>query len=408
MDGRPAAFSALRHPRFGTLLACGTLAMMADNVEHVVSYWVMFQEFRSPALGGFAVVAHWLPFLLFSIPSGALGDRVGPRRPIQIAMGLFACVSLTWAVLFLTGSIRLWHAVALLVVHGLAGVLWGPLTQLLLHEVVGPQDLLSAVRLTATSRYLGMLLGPAVGSALLLALGAPYALMANALVYAPLALWLWRHTPAPREARPRASGFRDVVATLRRARLQPAILALTALGAGAAFFVGNAYQAQMPQYARDFGHGDPGLTYTMLLAADAAGALFAGVALETVGLLSPRTRTAILLAMGWGASLAGFALTRSYAVALVLLFAAGFLELSFNSMAQALVQWEAPAEWRGRMIGLYSMAAQGMRTFSGVTVGLAGAALGVHWSLAVSGACVVALCGTLLTVASRRTGAASA
>jgi hypothetical protein len=48
-----------------------------------------------------------------------------------------------------------------------------------------------------------------------------------------------------------------------------------------------------------------------------------------------------------------------------------------------------------------------MRTFSGVTVGLAGAALGVHWSLALSGACVVALCGTLLAVSSRRTPAAA-
>ena len=268
--------------------------------------------------------------------------------------------------------------------------------------MVGPQDLLSAVRLTATSRYLGMLLGPAVGSALLLALGAPQALMLNALVYAPLAVWLWRHVPAPLAARPRASGLRDVIATLGRARLHPTIFALTALGAGAAFFVGNAYQAQMPQYARDFGHGDPGITYTMLLAADAAGALFAGIALETVGLLAPRARTAMLLAMGWAASLAAFALTRHYALALGLLFAAGFLELSFNSMAQALVQLEAPAEWRGRMIGLYSMAAQGMRTFSGITVGLAGAALGVHWSLAISGACVVALCGALLAAGPRR------
>lgn len=408
MQGRQTAFAALRHPRFGTLLACGALAMMADNVEHVVSYWVMFQEFRSPALGGFAVVAHWLPFLLFSIPSGALGDRLGPRRPIQLAMGMFACVSLAWAILFYTHSIQLWHAVVLLVVHGLAGVLWGPLTQLLLHEVVGPQDLVSAVRLTATSRYLGMLLGPAVGSALLLALGAPRALALNALVYAPLAIWLWRHTPAPREARPRASGFRDVMATLGRARLHPTIFALTLLGAGAAFFVGNAYQAQMPQYARDFGHGDPGITYTMLLAADAAGALFAGIALETVGLLAPRARTAVLLAAGWGASLAAFALTRSYPVALLLLFAAGFLELSFNSMAQALVQLEAPNDWRGRMIGLYSMAAQGMRTFSGVTVGLAGALLGVHWSLALSGACVVALCGGLLAMVARRAQAPEA
>ena len=46
--------------------------MMADNVEHVISYWVMFQKFQSPMLGGFAVLSHWLPFLLLSVAVGAL------------------------------------------------------------------------------------------------------------------------------------------------------------------------------------------------------------------------------------------------------------------------------------------------------------------------------------------------
>jgi MFS family permease len=189
---------------------------------------------------------------------------------------------------------------------------------------------------------------------------------------------------------------RDVFDTIRSARHYPTIFTMTLLGAAAAFFVGNAYQAQMPEFARAFGHGDPGITYSMLLAADAAGALAAGIGLETMGLLAPRRRTALILAIGWGASLASFALTRQYPIALLLLFAAGFLELSFNSMAQALVQLEAPPQARGRMIGLYSMAAQGMRTFSGITVGLVGQAIGVHWSLALAGAVVVALCSSLL------------
>ena len=46
---------------------------------------------------------------------------------------------------------------------------------------------------------------------------------------------------------------------------------------------------------------------------------------------------------------------------IVLLFAAGFFELSFNTMAQALVQLNAPADIRGRVIGLYNMAGLGMR-----------------------------------------------
>ena len=51
----------------------------------------------------------------------------------------------------------------LLVIHGCAGVLWQTPNQLLLYDIVGPADLPSAVRLNATARYLGILVGPAVG-----------------------------------------------------------------------------------------------------------------------------------------------------------------------------------------------------------------------------------------------------
>ncbi len=40
----------------------------------------------------------------------------------------------------------------LLVLHGFAGVLWGPAGQVLLHDIVGPAQLQSAVRLIATAR----------------------------------------------------------------------------------------------------------------------------------------------------------------------------------------------------------------------------------------------------------------
>jgi len=83
-------------------------------------------------------------------------------------------------------------------------------------------------------------------------------------------------------------------------------------------------------------------------------------------------------------ALAGFAWASSYPVALALLLVAGFFELAFGSMAQALVQVNAPAAMRGRVIGLFNMASMGLRTFSGITVGLAGSSIGVHASLAAS------------------------
>jgi MFS family permease len=402
----PPSFAALRNAGFRPFLAGGVLAMMADNVEHVITYWVIFQKFKSPALGGFAVIAHWLPFLLFSVPVGALAERVDPRRLIQCGMVLFILVSLTWGVLILTDTLQLWHAALLLVVHGIAGVLWSPTSQLLLHDIVGRDGLPSAVRLNATGRYLGMFLGPAVGSALLLSLGPAHSLFVNALIYLPLTLWLWKAPYGPRFRKeqtaapaPAVRSIRDIAAVVRDIRHYPVVASMTMLAGGAAFFIGNAYQAQMPGFASDLGHGDPGISYSMLLAADAAGALIAGIALETFGLLRPNPRTALVIALLWGLALGSFALVPFYPLALILLLAAGFLELSFNSMSQTLVQLHAPAEKRGRIIGVFSMAAMGSRMFSGFSVGILGQMVGIHASLAVSAGLVLML---ILILLSRR------
>ena len=379
--------------------------MLGDNVEHVISYWVMFQKFHSPALGGFAVISHWVPFLLFSGYSGALADRFDPRRIIQLGMVLFMGVSLCWSLLIATDSLRIWEAWVLLSVHGCAGVLWSPASQLLIHDIVDEQALPSAVRLAATARYAGMFLGPAVGSALLLLLGPSHGLLVNVLIYQPMFLWLWRAPYGPKfrtagqaAAHAAVRGLGDAWATLRIMRSNPVLLTMTLLGGGAAFFIGNSYQAQMPQFATELGHGNPGVAYWMLLAADATGALIGAIVLESRGLLPPRPRTALLLGMLWCVALAGFALASNYPLAVLLLFCAGFLELSFSSMAMALVQLNAPPGLRGHVIGAYSMAALGLRCVSGIIVGVLGTVLGIHHSLSFAAA---VLLGGLLLLAVR-------
>ena len=59
------AFAALRQPGYAVYLTGTMLAMMADSIEHVISYWVIYEKFKSPALGGYAVISHWAPFLFF-------------------------------------------------------------------------------------------------------------------------------------------------------------------------------------------------------------------------------------------------------------------------------------------------------------------------------------------------------
>jgi MFS family permease len=392
---RQVAFAALRHGSFRAYFLTSAAAMMADNIEHVISYWVMFQKFHSPALAGFAVLSHWLPFLLFSVYFGALADRYDCRRIIQFALALFMSVSLAWGLLFLTDTIELWHAVVLLTVHGMAGVIWGPASQLLIHDIVGPEQLQSAVRLSATGRYLGLLMGPAVGGGLMLLLGPPAGLLVNVFIYAPLLIWLWKvpydgHRRHARGTIRRGAGLGDTIALLREVSGNRTIFSMILLAAVSSLFVGNAFQAQMPEYAHDLGTDDAGVRYSLLLGANAGGALIGGLLLESRGLLQARPRTAIAFTLLWCVVIAGFAAAKSYPLAVALMFVAGFLNLAYSSMSQTLVQIHAPAQLRGRLIGLYNTANNGMRAFSGVTVGIAGSLIGIHWSLALSAMALLA------------------
>ena len=406
---RPKAFGALSIHGYRTYLLTFMLTMMADNIEHVISYWVIFQKFHSPALGGFAVVSHWLPYLLFSVGVGALNDRFDSRRIIQAGAALFIIASAGWGYFFYSGTLQMWLAMVLLIIHGCAGVLWMTSSQVLLFDVVGPEGLPSAVRLAATGRYLAVLVGPGVGSLIMLTLGTTHGIFVNTLFYLPLVLWLvgapyGRHFRGDRPPPKRAvRGLADIIQTAREVSGIPVLGAMIVLAGGASFWVGNSYQAQMPNFAHDLGHGDPGTAYSMLLAADATGALLAGILLESRGgIFAMRPLTPILLASGWASALCGFALMRSYSLALPLLFLAGFLELSFNSTTQTLVQMNAPDANRGRVLGLYNMAAAGLRTFSGITVGLVGSVVTVHVSLACAAAAFIVTGAVLLRVLRRQ------
>src|ERR1700761_2088137 len=109
------SFASFANRDFKIYFFATSAAFMADNVEHVISYWMMFQKFHSTALLAFAVVSHWLPFLLLGAYTGRLADRFDVRRLIQVGMALFMVVSLCWGLMFLTDSMEKWKAMVLLV-----------------------------------------------------------------------------------------------------------------------------------------------------------------------------------------------------------------------------------------------------------------------------------------------------
>src|SRR6204780_2799636 len=419
IEGAPAAgsvkFAALRNRSCRPYLGGAALAMMTDNIEQVITYWVIWERFHSPALTGFEVISHWLPFLLLSPYFGALADRYDCRKLIQGSQALFMVVSLSWGILFLTGTLTVWDACILLVLHGMAGAMWSPPEQLLLEDFVGTADLPSAIRLNSTARSLGILLGPVIGSVLLLGLGPVHGIWVNIVFYLPLTITMARtkftgHTRHGVVARERVGAlaavrvFRDV----SKDRVLAVMIVLAGLGS---FFIGAAMQTVMPTIASTTTGISSGTAYGVLLFANGLGGVLGGLLLEGTGWIRLSVRAALWSTLVYGASTAFFAVSHDYLVAAPLLVIGGIANLAALSITQTVAQLRAPREKRGQVIGVYSTSANGMRIGSGVTVGLFGVGGGLRPALALSAATLCAcvlLLAVYLAVAARRGSKAEA
>lgn len=405
----PRKFAALRNRNSRPYLFTAGLSMLGDNNEHVITYWTLWQEFHSPALVGFEVISHWLPFLVLSVWFGTLAEKYDCRRLIQISQGLFMFVSVMWGVLFLTGSLQMWQACVLLVLHGMAGSMWGPAEQLMLHDFVDRHDLPSAVRLNATFRSLGVLFGPAVGSGLLLALGPTLGIFTNVIFYLPMMVLMFRvpftgHSRDGDVLRAKIT-ILDSVRVLRDVSSNRVLVSMIVLAGLTAVTIGGAIGVSMPVFAGEFGIGAAGTAYGLLLFANGAGGVLGGFLLEATGAIRPNLGWAVISSVGFGVATLVFATTGHYAIAVGALLVGGVANMASMSITQSVVQLEAPPADRGRVFGVFGMFGSGLRTANGLTLSILGAAIGVTHSVALCAG--VLIVGTVVAGAYARSGRAA-
>lgn len=396
-------FAAVRAPWYKGYLAGGTLTMTGDHMEHAITYWVMWQLFESPLLAGFAVISHWVPHLLFSIPFGALADRFDNRRIIQLSGGLFMLASLSWGVLILTDSLEAWHCVVLLLVHGFASALWHPADGMLVYDIVGPEDIASGVRLMATGLNLGQLVGPALGAALLFTVGPGIGMLLNIAVFLPFLIYL---AVLPLDGHGRRAGarervrLRDVFAVVGELPAHPSVLVVMVSQAAIGLFIGVALLPLLPEFGALLGQAESGLGYGLLLVAMATGAVLGGLGLEALGARRASTRLAVGAAASFALAILVFAVSHEFALSVAALLVAGVSNIVATSTAQTVVQLEAPTDRRGRYLGAFGVTNLGFRAGSGLLVGVIAGLVGVPAAVALNAGVLLVVALVLLAVVS--------
>ena len=243
----------------------------------------------------------------------------------------------------------------------------------MLEDFVGPADLPSAIRLNSTARSLGILLGPVVGSALLLGLGPERGIFCNIAIYLPLTVLMARtkytgHTRGGIDRAKQRVGALAAMRVFREVSKDRVIVAMIVLAGLGSFFVGSAIQTAMPAIATSMdgtGRASGGTAYGVLLFANGLGGVLGGLLLEGTGWLRLSVRAAMWSTAVYGLSSALFAVSHDYLVAALLLVVGGVANLAAMSITQTVVQLRAPREKRGQVIGLYGVAPTGCASAAG-------------------------------------------
>jgi MFS family permease len=179
-------------------------------------------------------------------------------------------------------------------------------------------------------------------------------------------------------------GTREGFSYALHSRTVTVILAMMVVFASVAFN----FNILLPLLAKNTLHAGP-QTFGVISAAFGAGALVG--ALSAAAVASTRWRTMLLGAGGFGVCELFLAPVTSTAIASALLFVCGIFFTSYPANSNAAIQLASPDHIRGRVLGLYYYAWNGLAPFGALLVGWLCDTGGTELAFGIGGSCAVVM-----------------
>lgn len=300
----------------------------------------------------------FLPIGILSPVGGALADRLERRRWLIIGNLVETGLAGVLAALVYTG--RTSPALLVLVVsaQGCVSALILPFQQAILPDLVPRDELLAAASLNSAQFNLGRVIGPALAGLTVHFFGYGTAFVANAVSFLAVVVALgFVHLPRPAAAAARGlwSSIREGAAVARQqpgCRAAIGLVAITAL-------LASPFIALIPAVARSLTDGKGGSVASataVLTTAQGVGAVLGALAVASLALRFGRTRLLMAELSGVCLALIAYDLSPTLLLATVALTIVGALYIGVLSGLSTVVQLQAPPEFRGRVLSLFTVA----------------------------------------------------
>ncbi len=348
--------SVLRNEQFRRIWVAGILTSMMRWLDLLVLGVFAFELTDDAGRVALVLVARMLPRLFFGVALGTLADRVNRKRMWVASNVGLGVVAATLGLLIASGALAYWQ---LLIAVFTTGVFWAaefPVRRALLADVVPEEAIGPAVSIDWTTDSLNRMVGPALGGALIVTVGAEgaYLLMGAVFAMAALLATRLRYAAIERDAADTEGPIAHLVSGLRYARSSRLIVgALMVTVAFNAVF--PSYQSMIPVIGKDVLGADP-VGVGFLSATEGLGAVIAALLIANRSTTRQYPR---IYFFGTGLFLVcalGFSRSEVYALSAALLFTAGFGFSSFATMQTSILMRASTPAMRGRVLGVLSLA----------------------------------------------------
>jgi MFS family permease len=393
---RSSTWTPLLYTWFRWLWIASVVSNIGTWMQNVGAAWLMTELAPSALLVALVQTATNLPVFLLAIPAGAAGDLFDRRKLLLVTQGLMLAAAAVLGVMTLTGSTGPWTLLWLTFALGLGATMNGPTWQAIMPDLVPKPELPAAIALNSVGFNLARAVGPALGGAVVAAIGAGAAFVLNAVSFVGvmIVLYLWRRDP---EHHPQPLSTETVGAAMwagmRYVRFAPPIHSVL-LRSGSFIISASALWSLLPLIAKVELHRDS-TGYGVLLGCLGVGSILAALMLHRLRqVFSLDTMVTAAVAL-FGAVNILLAYLSSYGAVALALVITGVAWMTVNSTLTTATQTAVPSWVRARALAVYLLVFQGAMAVGSVIWGAVATRIGLRSTLLCAGiALIVAAAAT--------------
>jgi MFS family permease len=383
---------ALERRNYRLFVAGQLVSLMGTFTQSIAQSWLVYRLTGSAFWLGVASFCQQVPSFLFASLGGVVADRHRRRTLLIFTQSSAMVLAFVLASLTLSGHVRVAHVLVLAALLGAVNAVDSPTRHAFLPEMVGRENLASAVALNTTMVTGASFVGPAIGGVAVEVLGEGWCFLVNGVSFLAVIAGLLAMRDLPPQATGPAresmgarlrEGFR-FAATHEGVRALLMLLALT-VSAGLPFVT------LMPIVATTILHGDS-RTLGLLMGAPGLGAVLVGLVLASHRGSASYRRIAGAVGI-FGVLLVLFSQARSLGLALAILIPMGMASMVQLTTTNTLIQTMTPDALRGRVMAIWFMIFMGFAPMGALIAGSVAAAFGP--SLVMAGGGVLCVLGAI-------------